>query len=130
MLAAPQQNPRWSSVSPKESVFSVGTHDTEHVLMGKQEFEEVELEDGTRSATHPMGDYTSNPRFKFCFLGLWWVSPYHKAIIHFDLMKSPLPVSTFSCSRWTPSSSLQQYRSFWTNVSTTDHHDAPTYNWN
>jgi hypothetical protein len=71
MLAAPHQNPRWSSVSPKESVFSVGTHDTEHVLMGKQEFEEVELDDGTHAGSHQAGDYTSNPRFRFCFLGLW-----------------------------------------------------------
>ena len=48
--------------------------------MGKQDFEEVGLDDnnnvGDREPHNGTIDYTTDPKFKFCFLGLWWVTAY------------------------------------------------------
>lgn len=42
--------------------------------MTKQEFEEVELHNNDvakEEAQSGIVDYTTDPKFKFCFLGLW-----------------------------------------------------------
>ena len=75
------QNARRSSDSPKADSFrSHGTWHTDHHLMGKQDFEEVGLDDnnnvGDREPHNGTIDYTTDPKFKFCFLGLWWVPAY------------------------------------------------------
>lgn len=70
------QSARRSSISPKaESFVSRGTYHTDHHLMGKQEFEEVELDQDVNRQEPVNGtiDYTTDPKFKLCFLGLWWV---------------------------------------------------------
>jgi hypothetical protein len=70
------QSARRSSISPKaESFVSRGTYHTDHHLMGKQEFEEVELDQNVNRQEPVNGtiDYTTDPKFKLCFLGLWYV---------------------------------------------------------
>jgi hypothetical protein len=43
--------------------------------MNKHEFQEVELDDEAKIRPEVYTvDYTADPKFKFCFLGLWCVS--------------------------------------------------------